>query len=40
MRVELKRVKLTDRFGKSATTERRKSPILMDGVILAVRAIG
>lgn len=34
MRVELKRVKLTDRFVKSATTGGPRSPIFMDdGVI-------
>ncbi len=34
MRVELKRIKLTDRFVKSATTGGPRSPIFMDdGVI-------
>ena len=30
MRIVVKRVKLTDRFAKSATTVGRKSPIFMD----------
>ena len=34
MRVELKRVKLTDRFVKSATTGGRKSPIFMDDEVI------
>ena len=34
MRVELKRVKLTDRFVKSATTDGRKSPIYMDDEVI------
>ncbi len=34
MRVELKRVKLTDRFVKSATTGDRKSPFLMDEEVI------
>lgn len=34
MRVELKRVKLTDRFVKSTTTGGRKSPIFMDDEVI------
>lgn len=34
MRIELKRVKLTDRFVKSATTDGRKSPIFMDDEVI------
>ena len=34
MRVELKRVRLTDRFVKSATTGGRKSPIFMDDEVI------
>ena len=34
MRVESKRVKLTDRFVKSATTGRRKSPIFTDDEVI------
>jgi hypothetical protein len=34
MRVELKRIKLTDRFVKSATTGGRKSPIFMDDEVI------
>ena len=34
MRVELKRVKLTDRFVKSATTDGRNSPIFMDDEVI------
>jgi len=34
MRVELKRVKLTDRFVKSASTGGRKSPIFMDDEVI------
>jgi Arm DNA-binding domain len=34
MRVELKRVKLTDRFVKSATSGNRKSPIFMDDEVI------
>jgi hypothetical protein len=34
MQVELKRVKLTDRFVKSATTGGRKSPIFMDDEVI------
>ena len=34
MRVELKRVKLTDRFAKSATTGGRNSSIFMDDEVI------
>jgi len=34
MRVELRRVKLTDRFVKSATTGGRESPIFMDDEVI------
>lgn len=34
MRVELKRVKLTDRFVKAATSGDRKSPIFMDDEVI------
>jgi len=34
MRVELRRVKLTDRFVKSATAGERKSPIFMDDEVI------
>ncbi len=34
MRVELKRVRLTERFVKSATTGGRKSPIYMDDEVI------
>ena len=34
MRVELRRVKLTDRFVKSATTGGRKLPIFMDDEVI------
>ena len=34
MRPELKRVRLTDRFVKSATTDGRKSPIFMDNEVI------
>ncbi len=34
MQLELKRLKLTGRFVKSATTEGRKSPIFMDDEVI------